>query len=300
MEQWALSACSQEPTKQPLTTMRKSLFSLAVLATLSASAQDLPQPSPSGSVKQVVGLTNITIDYSRPSAKGRKVFGELVPYGQVWRTGANICTTVETDSDILVEGALLPKGKYSLFTMPNEDMWVIYFNKNLEAWGEGDRKPEEDVLTVKVAPTRGETTETFTIDFADVKDDKAMLELNWENTKVRIGLHADATELALRNIDVAVNKADADFRVFNSCARFLVDRGLKPDLALKYASTSATKEPKFWNLHTLALAQAQNGLYTEAIATAEKSMRMAQEAKYDAYVKMNKEKIEEWATKKGK
>ncbi|MBK9512501.1 MAG: DUF2911 domain-containing protein [Flavobacteriales bacterium] len=280
--------------------MRKSLLSLAVLASLSVAAQDLPQPSPKSTVQQVVGLTNVTVEYSRPSAKGRKVFGELVPFGQVWRTGANGCTIIEVDSEIMVEGNPLPAGKYSVFTMPNEEVWVVYFNKNVEAWGEGDRKPEEDVLSVKVAPSRGETTETFTIDFADVKDDKAMLELRWENTKVRIALHADATKQALKNIEAAVAKPDADFRVFAGCARFLVDRNLQPELAMKYAKLSTEKDPKFWNMHTLALAQAQNGLYTEAIATAEKSMRLAQEAKYDAYVKMNKEKIEEWATKKGK
>ena len=280
--------------------MRKTAMTVALFATMALSAQELPQPSPKGEVEQVVGLTKIEVEYSRPSAKGRKIFGELVPFGEMWRTGANMSTTIEVDSDVMVEGSLLPKGKYSLFTTPDAEIWVITFNKNPELGGVDERKAEEDVLTVKVPSGKCEMTETFTIGFADVKDDKAVLELRWENTMVGINLYADSKELALRNINEAVAKPDADYRVFNSSARYLVDRNLEPQSALKYAMKSVEKEPKFWNMHTLALAQAQNGQYTEAIASAEKSMRLAQEAKYEAYVKMNKEKIEEWATKKGK
>ncbi len=273
-------------------------MSVALFATMAVSAQELPQPSPKGEVEQIVGLTTIEVEYSRPSAKGRKIFGDLVPFGEMWRTGANMSTTIELDSDVMVEGALLPKGKYSLFTTPTPDTWVITFNKNPELGGVDERKAEEDVLTVKVPSGKCEMTETFTIGFADVKDDKAVLELSWENTKVRVSLFADATKQALMNIKEAVNKPDADYRVFNSCARFLVDRNLEPQSALKYAMKSVEKERKFWNLHTLALAQAQNGQYQEAIATAEQSIRMAQEAKYEAYVKLNKEKIDEWMQKK--
>lgn len=278
--------------------MRKTAMSVALFATMAVSAQELPQPSPKGEVEQIVGLTTIEVEYSRPSAKGRKIFGDLVPFGEMWRTGANMSTTIELDSDVMVEGALLPKGKYSLFTTPTPDTWVITFNKNPELGGVDERKAEEDVLTVKVPSGKCEMTETFTIGFADVKDDKAVLELSWENTKVRVSLFADATKQALMNIKEAVNKPDADYRVFNSCARFLVDRNLEPQSALKYAMKSVEKERKFWNLHTLALAQAQNGQYQEAIATAEQSIRMAQEAKYEAYVKLNKEKIDEWMQKK--
>jgi hypothetical protein len=278
--------------------MRKTAMTLALFTTVALSAQELPQPSPKGEVEQIVGLTTIEVEYSRPSAKGRKIFGDLVPFGEMWRTGANMSTTVEVEGDVMVEGQLLPKGKYSLFTTPTPEMWVITFNKNPELGGVDERKAEEDVLTVKVPSGKCDMTETFTIGFADVKDDKAVLELRWENTMVGISLHADATKQALMNITEAVNKPDADYRVFNSSARFLVDRNLEPQSALKYAMKSVEKERKFWNLHTLALAQAQNGQYQEAIATAEQSIRLAQEAKYEAYVKMNKEKIDEWMQKK--
>ena len=278
--------------------MRKTAITLALFTTVAASAQELPQPSPKGEVEQIVGLTTIEVEYSRPSAKGRKIFGDLVPFGEMWRTGANMSTTVEVEGDVMVEGQLLPKGKYSLFTTPNPEMWVITFNKNPELGGVDERKAEEDVLTLKVPVGKCDMTETFTIGFTDVKDDKAVLELRWENTVVGISLHADATKQALMNITEAVNKPDADYRVFNSSARFMVDRNIEPQIALRYAMKSVEKERKFWNLHTLALAQAQNGQFKEAIATAEESIRLAQAAKYEAYVKMNKEKIDEWMQKK--
>lgn len=274
--------------------MKNILLPIALLLAGSASAQKLPAPSPPGEVEQVVGLTKVEVEYNRPSARGRKVFGDLVPYGQVWRTGANLCTTIEFEGPMEVQGQRLPGGKYSIFTIPSEDTWVVIFNKNTELWGEGDRKEEEDVLTVKVKPQPTEYTETLTISFDGVVDDKARLDLRWEKTRVSLDLYADATKQALANIDEALAKPDADFRAYHSSARFCVDRNLKPVEALAWATKSVDLDRKFWNLHTLALAQAQNGKYKEAIATAEASMKMAQEAKYEAYVSMNKVKIEEW------
>ncbi|MEO8588759.1 MAG: DUF2911 domain-containing protein [Flavobacteriales bacterium] len=279
--------------------MKSLVLASVLLASNALVAQDLPQPSPKGRVEQIVGLTKVTVDYSRPSVKGRKIFGDLLPYGKVWRTGANSCTTIRISSPVKVEGADLGAGVYSLFTIPTEDTWVVIFNTDTTLWGEEDRKDSLDVLRVKVPHVKTtELTETLTFDFESVKDDKARLDLRWENTLVSINLFADATEQALANIDAAMAKPDADFRVYNSCARFCVDRNIAPAKALAWAQKSVGMEKKFWNTYTLALSLAQNGKYTEAIAMAEESMKLAQEAKYDAYVSMNKERIDEWRMKK--
>lgn len=278
--------------------MRTNLIAALSALPLLSIAQELPQPSPKGSVEQIVGLTEIEVDYSRPSMKGRKIFGDLVPFGQVWRTGANQCTIVELEGPVKVEGQDLGAGKYSLFTIPDQDTWVIIFNKNTELWGEGDRKDEEDVLRVKVQPMKlADAVENFTIGFDAVKDDKALLTLRWENTGVNVQIEADATEQAMANIKEALNKPDADYRAYHGSARFLVDRNKNLDQALEWAEKSIGMEKKFWNMHTLALAQAANGNYKEAIISAEESMKMAQEAKNENYVKMNKEKIEAWKRK---
>lgn len=265
---------------------------MAALLTISATAQDLPQASPLGKVEQVVGLTNISVTYSRPSAKGRKVFGELVPFDAVWRTGANKATLFTTDGTIMIDGQKLEKGEYSLFTVPHQEAWEIIFNKNTELWGEGDRKEEEDVLRVKAPSVKSNDTETFTVEFADVKDDKANLVLRWANTEVRLPMDAPATEQGIANIKKALSEPDVKSGGYNGAARFALDRNVMTKEALEWATKSVSMEKKYYNVHTLARAQAANGMNKEAVATAEESMKLAQEAKNEAYVKMNRDLME--------
>ncbi len=274
----------------------KHLFLTALLAApVLASAQKLPQPSPLGKVEQVVGLTTFKIEYSRPSAKGRVVFGDLVPFGEVWRTGANQCTTIEFDTPIVFGGEKVPAGKYSLFTTPGKEVWVVMLNKNTELWGVDERKPEEDVLSVKVFPKPvTEPVETLTFSFTLGDRDDAILNLNWADVWVPITITADCTEQAMKNIEEALAKSDAKYGAYHSSARFCLDRGVRLEEALKWASKSVSMEKKYWNTHTLARANAANGKYAEAIAVANESMALAQAEKDAGYVKMNRDRIEEW------
>jgi hypothetical protein len=275
--------------------MKNYVTAALLAAPLLASAQKLPQPSPMGKVEQVVGLTTVKVEYSRPSMKGRTIFGELVPYGEVWRTGANKCTTIEFDDVVMIEGNPVKAGKYSLFTIPTEDTWVLILNSNVELWGADERKPEEDVLTVKVARAKLELpVENFTIGFDRVMDDKAALYMEWENMRVEANIFSDATDKALANIKEALAKPDAKYNNFNSSARFCVDRRIMLPEALGWAEKSVTMEKKYWNTYTLALARAANGKNKEAIDAANESMKLAQEAKDANYVKMCKERITEW------
>jgi len=272
--------------------MKAIALPLAALLTFAATAQDLPQPSPLGKVEQVVGLTNVSVTYSRPSVKGRNIFGELVPFDAVWRTGANKATLFTTDGTILIEGQKLEAGKYSLFTVPHQEAWEIIFNKNTELWGEEDRKDEEDVLRVKASSAKSNDTETFTIEFADLKDDKAILVLRWANTEVRLPMEAPATDQGIANIMKALSEPDVKSGGYNGAARFALDRNVMTKEALEWAEKSVSMEKKFYNMHTLARAQAANGMSKEATATAEESMKLAQEAKNEAYVKMNRDLME--------
>lgn len=278
--------------------IKRSILFATLFAGGTVHAQQLPQPSPKGEVEQLVGLTSVEVEYSRPSARGRKVFGDLVAYGSVWRTGANLNTIIEFEGPVVLEGQPVAAGKYSLFTIPNEGAWTVILNKNIELWGEGDRKPEEDVLQVKVPVAKCDFTETFTIGFADVKDDKAFLELRWENTLVRVKLEADATEQALANIKEAMAQPEIKPGTYHRCARYCVDKGVMLPEALEWAQKAASTDRKYWTLHTLALCQAANGKYKEAVATANESMELAQKEGDKSYVKMNKERIDEWMQKK--
>ena len=164
----------------------KKMFSflfVTALITFSACAQQ-PKPSPAVKAEGKAGAATITVNYGQPSMKGRKVFGELVPYGKVWRTGANEATTFETDRDILVEGKKLAKGKYGLFTIPGEHHWTFIFSKNWNQWGSYRYKEDEDVLRVDVMPYKLEApVEKMTL---DVKDSK--LRFMWENTGVNVNI----------------------------------------------------------------------------------------------------------------
>ena len=279
--------------------MKQFLLATLLATPFVANAQNLPQSSPPGHVEQIVGLTTIKVDYARPSKRDRVIFGDLVPFGKVWRTGANKCTTVSFDGPVTIDGEVLAPGIYSLFTIPDQSSWTVIFNKDTALWGEEDRKDSLDVLRIKVQPSKAyEPAETFTIGFADVRDDKAYLQLRWENVLVSMKVYADATKQGIANIKEAVADPKAGYGVFNRSARFCVDRNIMLDSALEWAEKSVSLERKYWNLYTLALARAANGKTKEAIAAAEESMKLAQAEKNDAYVKMNKERIEEWSKPK--
>ncbi len=274
--------------------MKAVVFAVAALSVVTVSAQDLPQPSPKGEVEQIVGLTKVEVEYSRPSAKGRVVFGDVVPYDKLWRTGANQNTLIEFSGPVKFAGQDVPAGKYSIFTTPGKETWVVHLNKNIELWGEDGFKEEENVATVKVQAVPSDHTETLTFEFASLKDDNADLVLRWEKTKLVIPIETDATEQGIANIKEALAKPDAKAGAFGGSARFALDRNVMTKEALEWATKSVEMDKKFWTLHTLARAQAANGMTKEAIATAEESMKLAQEAKNEAYVKMNRERIEEW------
>lgn len=271
--------------------MKGTLFITAMLATAIANAQELPQASPLGEVEQVVGLTSVDVEYSRPSVKDRVIFGDMLPFDKLWRTGANKNTTIEFSGPVKFGGVEVDAGKYSMFTVPGKDNWVVHLNKNTEQWGEGDFKEEECVASVKVPVTTGEFTETLTISFDNVVNDNADLVLRWEKVKVAIPINADATKQALANITAAMAKGDMKGGGYSSSARFCLDRNVMTKDALGWAEKGVEMDKKYWNLHTLARAQAANGLTKQAVATAEESMKMAQEAKNEAYVKMNRDLI---------
>ncbi|MBS1937945.1 MAG: DUF2911 domain-containing protein [Bacteroidetes bacterium] len=278
--------------------MKQILLPVAALALcLTTNAQDLPQASPSGEVEQVVGLTKVEVDYSRPSVRDRRIFGELLPYDKVWRLGANANTTFEVSGPVEIEGQKLDKGKYSMFAIPHEGVWEIIFNKNTELWGENGRKEAEDVLRVKAKAEPCEFTETLTITFDDVKDDKARLDIRWEKTRVLLTLSADATKQGMENIKAAMAKKDIKAGSYASSARFAVERGVMTKDALTWAQRAVDMDPRYYYMYTLALAQAANGQTKEALATAQKSMEAAKKADDMAYVKLNEAKIKEWGGK---
>ena len=268
------------------------------LLTVQSFAQDLPRPSQKGEVEQMVGLTEIEVTYSRPNVKGRVIWGDLVPYDKIWRTGANEATTIEFSNDVKVNGADVPAGTYALFTIPGKEEWTIILNKNYEVWGTGDYKEEEDQLRFTVKPTATKATESLTVGINNVKDDKCTIDLSWDELMVSFEVDANSREQALANIEGEIKAIENPFRVYNSSARYYVDNEIELEKALEYATKSVEYEARFWNVYTLSLAQAANGKYKEAMETAERSKKLAEEADYPPYIKMNDENIAKWKAMK--
>ncbi len=279
-------------------------LSLIVLAfclfaiTINTQAQIVtPQASPKSTVTQKAGLTDFTLIYSRPGVKGRVVFGDLVPFGQTWRTGANESTKISFNEDIMVDGKTLKAGDYAIYTVPNKDMWEFIFYKNTTHWGNPDVWKEEDVaLRTKIKPTNINKVETLTFDFANVTNDGADLVLSWENTAIscKIGVNTEAKVTKAIETTLAGPTAGD----YYSAGRYYLESGKDANQAYSWLHKANEMGPKFFMLRQEALALAKLGRYKEAITVANKSIDMAKEAKNDEYVKMNTKDIESWSKMK--
>ncbi len=285
--------------------MKKIFLSTALIfATMALSAQDLPQPSPTATLTQRVGLTDITINYSRPGMKEREVFGELVPYGEMWRTGANMNTTVEFSTDVTVGGERLQAGKYSLFTIPNEGVWTVIFNKKTDHGGTSGYTEENDVMRMEVEAQEMESpVETFTIDVNDIRNESANIWLLWANTAVAIPLKFQVNELAMTNIKKAMKDSPKEdmWKVYRNAANYYHQNDLDDAMALKYMDKSLGMKKDSWYSHYLrGQILADMGKSEEAVASAKMAMKVGQkQAEKDGeefgYHKMLEEAMEKWS-----
>lgn len=257
-----------------------------------------PQPSPVAKISQNVGLTDITIEYSRPSMKGRKVFGGLVPYNELWRTGANASTKVTFSDNVKIGGQELKKGTYALYTIPGEKEWTIIIHKNLDHWGIDDYKQEEDAFRFSVKPTAiANSVETFTIAIDNLKNTSCDLVISWDKTAVIIPVSLPTDETMIANIKKTMEGPSSGD--YYSAARYYHEENKDPKQALEWVNKSLEKGgDKFWILRLKALIQAKTGDFAGAIATAEKSSELAKKEGNGDYPRMNEESIKEWKSKK--
>ena len=252
----------------------------------------MPRPSPMSTVTQDLGLMNITIEYSRPGMKDREIFGGLVPYDKVWRTGANASTKITFSDDVKVEGSELKAGKYAMLSVPGESEWEIIFNSNLKT-NIGDYNAEENVLTIKVKPMKlTETVETFTIGVADIRDDHAHIELAWENTSVKFKVETEVDEEVMKQIEKQT--AGVDPYIYYQSARYYYQTERDLNQALEWINKATADDQKFWMMRYKALILAGLGKYNDAIVAANRSTELAKEAGNEDYPRMNEASIKEW------
>jgi len=274
------------------------LLCLAVLTVTAAAFAQIKTPAPSPGCKftQDVALVKVDVDYSRPSAKGRKIFGDLVPFGEIWRTGANVTTKITFSDEVMAGGVKLPKATYVLFTVPGEKEWNIIFYKNL-AIGSNPGKDfkDEDVAARFNVPTSklDDAVETFTINFDNLSNSGADLVFSWAKTKVVVPITVDTDTKVLADIKKAMAGPDAN--AYYASGRYYFEEKKDMKQALEWVSKSLELGgDKFWILRLKSQIQAELGMRKEAIETANKSMELAKADGNMDYVRMNEKSIAEW------
>jgi len=266
----------------------------AGLMAVSASAQapriEFPSASPTATLKQRVGLTDIEIVYSQPGVKGRKIFGGLVSNGEVWRTGANSATKVTFSTPVKINGADVPAGTYGLFTIPGDSEWTIIISKGADQWGSYRYNEKDDLVRVKAKPEKlAGAVETFTIDINDIRDDSATLNLTWEKTRVPVKLEVDLSKLKTQ-IEQAMSSSDGQKPYFQAAA-FYHDHNIDMNKAKEWVNAAVAEREGFYIVHLKAKILAKLGDKEGAIAAARRSTELAKEAKDSGYVKLNDDLI---------
>jgi len=251
--------------------MKKNLlfiFFLLITTTLFAQI-DLPRLSPKASVSQTIGYTTITIEYSRPGVKGRKIWGSLVPYNKVWRTGANESTRIQFTGDVIIEGNKIPAGIYSLYTIPDENEWTVIINKAL-TWGT-NYYPEEDILRFKVKPQKGPFTERLLFTIPELTDSSCYIFMNWENIQISFKVEVNLTEQVYKKIKEALNNVKEDqWQIYVVAANYAADHEVFIDEAFQWIEKALTISKNFNCYLVKAKLFYKKKNYQEALKTIER------------------------------
>ncbi len=258
-----------------------------------------PQASPLSVLKQEVGLTQIEIEYSRPSARGREVFGELVSFAKLWRTGANANTIVSFSEDVIIDGKSLPKGHYALYTVPNHNKWEVLFYNDTSNWGTPKEFDESKVLlkTTVNPELLDKFVETFTINVNAITNESAVIDLSWEKTSVSFKVEVPTEKAVLANINTIMNgPSDADYFAAAQYY-FQSNKELPKALAWVNKAIEMKGEDGFWYLRLKALVHYKLGDKKAALDAAKRSLESAKKANNLDYVKLNTDSIDDWTKK---
>ena len=281
----------------------KKLFTILLILTSFTSYSQLKTPSAStaSEIEQVVGLTEIEIDYNRPSKKGRDIFGNLVPYGKIWRTGANSGTEISFSTDVTINGQNIKEGTYSIFSIPNKDSWEIILYADTDLWSVPRNWDETKIIfqsNFKTNMNNDKSVETFTISFDNITNNDFDLVFSWDDTYVIVPINVPTRSLVDNQIKsiMSDNPKSSDYY---SAAVYYLQENNKLDVALDWMNKAIDmiENPRFFQLRQFSLILAANGKYREAIKVAKKSLELSIQANNQDYVKMNNDSIREWSKK---
>lgn len=280
---------------------RKTSLALAAALTALALAADaeleMPRASPAARVTQRIGVTDVTFDYHRPGVKGRPVWGGLVPYGEVWRTGANERTTLTVSHDVRVEGEPLPAGRYGLLTIPGPERWTVILTRTPDRWGHFDYTPEEDVLRVEVRPREAPFREWLELRFEDLREDSAEAVLHWARIEVPFRIAVDLDAHVMRGVESAIR-----WEYPYQAATWALERDAYLDEARRWIEASLALEQNFWNLGAKARLFARSGDYGSAVLWGERALAATEtmeEAPAEGFRRELVEEIARWRAEVG-
>jgi len=279
------------PTR--LAAIAGAIAAASLASVVVAQGPELPAPSPLARVEQRVGVTDLSVEYSSPGVKGRTIWGELVPYDELWRTGANAATKLEVSTAFNFGGKEVPAGKYALYTIPTKGSWTVILNSKSDAGGTRGYDEKNDVARITVKPEVSPQRERLTFIFSDTTDDATRLDMEWEKLRVSVPITLKTKELALANVDKAVGDA---WRPHFVSARWLLENNGDLGKALGYIDTSIQIKPTWWNNWVRAQVLAKQGKSGDAVAAAEKAQALGKgDEVYEGFFKDTVSKaISEW------
>lgn len=273
------------------------LFTFALTLMFSVGAQiETPQPSPFSKVEQKVGLTDVTLEYSRPSMRDREVFGNLVPYGKVWRAGANKNTMITFSNPVIIDGQELKAGSYAIFITPSANSWDVMFYSDTNNWGTPQKWDDSKVAAKTTIQTMKMPmdVETWTLTFDNLTNDSAELGFIWENTYAGLKFEVPTDKAVTAAIEKTMSGPSANDYYASAVYYMNADKDMEKAKMWMEKAMSMSKEPAFWQLRQQSLLYAKMGDKKQAIATAKKSLEKAEAAGNSDYVKMNKDSLKEW------
>ena len=295
--------------------MRSIFFTILFLTSYFNYSQiKTPRVSPASEIEQMVGLTEIEVEYSRPSKRGRDIFGNVVPFGKIWRTGADNCTTISFSTDVVfnsntsIDGVKISKtkiiksGKYSIFSIPNKESWDVILYSDTDLWGV-PRDWDENKIVFKSnyqinKSANSSVKEMFTISFDNVTNNDVDMMFSWDDISVTVNIVVPTRRIVSDNIKKVMGGSPSPSDYY-SAAVYYKQENINMDTALKWINKAIDlfENPRFYQLRQQSLIMAANKKYSDAIAVAKESLRLSIEADNKDYVKMNKESISEWTNK---
>lgn len=271
------------------------LYWISIPTILLAQDFDVPRSSPKASVSQHIGVTKIDVGYCRPSAKSRKIFGELIPFGKVWRTGANEATTISFPHEIKMEDKSIQAGKYALFTIPGKDSWTVILNSEWNQWGTYHYDYNKDIVRIEVKSTETEFTEMFAISFTSVTKESGAMKLQWENTSVELSIETDTYTHTLEEIDKVTKELGTNWYVYSAAAQYHFYELKNTSESIKLIDVAIALDapnPAPWMLKSQILAYEKK--YEAAIEQAELALEVCKDHNFSYEIHENKEQIKKW------